>query len=72
LFRSILRGIDEHTTALRDIEAVETGSAGSHGDGDFESEPGLARFRSATDDANGAVPPQAIDEPQGLFDTAGS
>ena len=72
LLRSILRGIDEYTTALRDFEAIETGSARSHRDGDFESEPGLAGFWSATDDADGAVTPQPIDEPQGLFDSARS
>ncbi len=72
LFRSILRGIDEHTTALRDVEAIETGLARSDRDGDFESEPGLARFRGAADDADGAGTPQPINEPQGLFDSARS
>jgi hypothetical protein len=70
LFRSILGGIDEDPTGLRDFEAIETGSARSHGDGDFESEPCLARFRRSTDDADGAVTPQPNDEPQGLFESA--
>jgi hypothetical protein len=70
LFRRVLGSIDEHTTALSDLETIETGSSGSDSDGDIESEPGLARFGSAADDADRALAPQAIDQPQGLFEPA--
>jgi hypothetical protein len=70
LFRGIFSSIDEDATVLGDIEAIETGSSRSHGDGDFESEPGLTRFRSAANDSDGTLTPQSIDEPQGLFEPA--
>ena len=46
-----------------DGEVAEAGDAGGHGDGEVESEEGLAALGLAADDADPLLAPQGVDEP---------
>lgn len=71
LFWRILGPVDEDGTGSRDVETSETGSAGSNGNGELQSEPSLAALGLSTDDANSPVSPELVDEPKGGVDRAG-
>lgn len=64
LLWSILGPVGEHGTGSRDVEATETRSSRSDGDGEFQSEPSLAALGLSSDDAHGPVPPELVDEPK--------
>jgi hypothetical protein len=70
LLGSILSSIDEHSAGLSHVEAIQTRSARSHRYGDFQCEPGLARFGCASNDPDRTMSPQLLDEPRGLFECA--
>jgi hypothetical protein len=55
--------IDEHVTGVGDIEAVETRGGGGDREGEIETEPGLAEFGSAGEEADGRAAPEGVDEP---------
>ncbi len=57
LLGSILGGIEKNGTWLGNVESTEARTSGSNGDGDFESEPGLAGLGYAANHSDGAAAP---------------
>lgn len=61
--RGVLGHVEEDGARVVDIEGSKAGSGGGDGDGEIESEPGLAAFRSAAEDAHGGSRPDGVNEP---------
>jgi len=62
----VLCGEEEHGPGVVDREAAEARGSGGNGEGDFKSQIGLAGLGCPTDDADGLVAPEALDEPRGM------
>ncbi len=59
----VLGQVGDHGPRGIDLEALEAGGAGSHGDGHLQPEPGFAGFGRSPDDADGGRAPQVLYEP---------
>jgi hypothetical protein len=66
LCRCVLGGEQEHGSGVVDRVAVQAGRAGSDGQGDLQSEVGLAALGSPADDAYGLMRPEVFDQPGGM------
>lgn len=61
----VLGHVEQDGASVVDVEGAEARGAGCDGDGEVESEPGLAALGSAAEDADGGAGPERLDEPAG-------
>ena len=67
----VLGGIEQDPAGALDGEAAQTGSSGGDGDRQIEGEEGFAALGLATNDADGILGPQLIDQPAPLLGRLG-
>lgn len=59
----ILGEVDEHLPWILDFEALQAGRVRSDGEGQIETEPGLAKLGMSRHEADGGTSPERVDEP---------